>query len=171
MNVLERVLTHLLQVVTLEHVQHFDHHRALRPKASLVDLIAAIDAFRRRAHLRVPAREVSGREQPAVRLHVIADAFSQRTSVEVIARRHQSGMTTVGGVSLFGGGNRAHRARQIGLHKNVADFGHCAVRQKDAFRVGPLRKDRRARLNVLHPKFVNGKSVSELDCRLHDFSK
>ena len=119
----------------------------------------------------MPAREVCGREQTAMRLHVIADAHSHRASVEIITRRHQRGVTTAPGVALFRGGNRAHRARQIGLHKHVADFWHGAVRQEDAPGVRPLRKDRRPRLNVLHAKFVDGKSVSEFDCRLHDFSQ
>ena len=69
-------------------------------------------------------------------------------------------------VSFFSCNKRTQRARKIGLHKHVANFRNLTVREKNPFRVGPLRKDGRARLDVLHAQFINRKSVGQLDCRL-----
>ena len=80
-------------------------------------------------------------------------------------------MATLCRVRLLCSNNRAQRAGKICLHKNVANLRHFTVWKKDAFGVSPLRKDRCARLNVLHAQFINGKTVGEFNCRLHDLGE
>ena len=47
MQILRAVVSHGLQIVSLEDVQRFDHDRTLCPEPRLVDLIAAVGARHR----------------------------------------------------------------------------------------------------------------------------
>src|SRR5205085_8081854 len=106
-----------------------------------------------------------------MRLHVIANATSDWTTIKIVASAHQSCVTTVFHSSrseLFRAHEFAKRASEIGLHENVARFRDLAARQKDALGVFPLSEDRRTGLDVLHSQLINGKPIGQLDRGLDD---
>src|SRR5437868_8904720 len=98
-----------------------------------------------------------------MRLHVIADAFSDRAFVKVVTCRDQSGVTTAASVSFLRSDNGPQSPREIGLHEDIANLGYRAVRQEDAFSFGPPGKDRRAGSDVFDAQFINRKPVGQLD--------
>src|SRR3989442_14260049 len=104
-----------------------------------------------------------------MRLHVIANAFSNRAFVEVVTRRDQGCMTTAASVSFLRSDNGPQSPREIRLHEDIANPRYRAVRQKDSFSIGPLLKDRRARSDVLDAQFVNRKPFGPFNRLLHHF--
>ena len=170
-HVIGRVVPHAFEVVAFEQVERLDKGRPLRPKTRLVDFITAIRAPGRLADARMPTRKVFSREQSAVRLHKIADAPPRCAAIKKIARRHQTRMSATPLRLSLGADECAHRACEIGLHEDVAGLWHLPVRQEDALRLGPLREDRRACLDVFDAQFVNRKTVGQLNRRLHHFAE
>ena len=119
----------------------------------------------------MPASHIRGGQQTTMRLQVIADAFGDRAFVKIIARRHQGRVPAMNAVAFLSCRDRAQRAGKVGLDKDIADFGHLAVRQKDALRGGPLGKDRSTSRDVLDAQLVNRKAIREFNRRLHNFGQ
>jgi hypothetical protein len=76
--------------------------------------------FDRLAHFCGKPGEVVRSKQPAIRLHVIANATGDWTTIEIVACRHESGVTVIS--RAFGGealspNDFPQRPRQIGLHE------------------------------------------------------
>src|SRR5215216_4167506 len=118
MNVCERVVAHLLQIETFEHVEGFDECRTLRPETGFVHFITVIARLDRLAHLGRKFCKIIRSEQSAVGLHVSTDAACDWTTIEIVTRGHESGVTIVSGASgreAFGLNNLAQRARQVSL--------------------------------------------------------
>src|SRR6185369_17940076 len=75
------------------------------------------------------------------------------------------------GPALLSLDDLAQCSRQIRLHENVTGLRYFTTGQKNAFCIGPLRKDWRARLDVLDSQLVDWEAVGELNSRRHDFSQ
>src|SRR6185312_10481355 len=84
MNIVARVMTHRLQVITFEYVEFFDKRWTLRKKSRFVNFIAAIFCLDGSSNLRMKFRKVTRGQQPTVCLHVIADAFGERSLIEIV---------------------------------------------------------------------------------------
>ena len=132
-------------IETLNMLEGFDESRTLRPEAGFVHLVTAIASLDWLAHLRRELCKVVRGQQTAVCLHVVADTTCDWTTIEIVARCHQTCVTIVSRTlrrEAFGLDDRAQGARQVCLNENVAGFRHLAVWQEDPFCIGPLRKDR-----------------------------
>src|ERR1044072_2403687 len=88
-------MSHLLQIETLEHVECFDQRGALRPEACFEDLITAILSLDWLTHFCRKLCKVVRGDQSAIRLHVFTDATRDWAAIEIVARRHQSGVAIV----------------------------------------------------------------------------
>ncbi len=167
-------MAHLLQIETFEHVEGFDECRTLSPETGFIDFITAIARLDWLAHLRRKFCKIIRRKQSAVGLHVSADAARDWTTIEIVTRGHEAGVTIVSRASrckTLGFDYLAQRARQVSLHEDIADFRHFTARQENAFCIRPLRKDRRSRPDVIHSQFVEWKAVGELNGRFHYFGQ
>src|SRR6185312_4603580 len=82
-----------------------------------------------------------------------------------------SGMPALGRFTFLGGNDLAQRAGEIGLNKDVAYFGSCAIRIEYFFGCGPLRDEVLTFRDVLHAKLVDWETFSLLDCGLHHLSQ
>src|ERR1041384_3840899 len=109
-------------IETLKHVECFDKCRPLRPKTGLVHFITAIISFDWLAHLRREFCEIVCGDQSAVGLHVRTDTTRNWTTIKIITRGHQTGVTIIphtSGGGAFGLNYPAQRARQIRLHEDL----------------------------------------------------
>src|SRR5258705_9785885 len=98
-------MAHRLEVVTIQQIQSFDQRWSLCPEAGLVNFVAVVIRFYWRANSCVKADEVFRCDQSAVMLHVIANAAGDWTLVKIIARAHQSCVTTFHRAPLLPGNN------------------------------------------------------------------
>src|SRR5690349_533563 len=88
MYVTRGVMSKGFKIEALQHVQSFNKGWTLCPKARFIDLVTAVVSMNRLTGLCSKLREVLGCNQAAMILHIIADTFCNRTSIEIIARRH-----------------------------------------------------------------------------------
>src|SRR6185369_4911531 len=139
-----RVVSHLLQIETLEHVECFDHRGTLRPEACFENLITSIFGHDWLADFRGKLCKVVRCDQSAIRLHVIADAAGDWAAIEIISRCHQAGVAIVTRASrrkTLSSNDLTQRPRQICLYEDVADFRNFTAGQENAFRSLPLGED------------------------------
>ena len=104
----------LLEVVSLEHVQHLDERgSSAAGRGHAVDVVAAIGPAHRLAAYRPVGGEVRARDEAAARLHLLLD---ERRGLALV----EPGRSAVG--------DALQRPRQLGLFEHVAHLvGHAAA--------------------------------------------
>src|SRR5215510_15020917 len=71
----------------------------------------------------------------------------------------------------FSSDNLAQGSRQIGLREYLPDLGYTPVRQKDPSAALPTLNQFARLFNIADAQFINRKTISKFDCRLHHFGK
>ena len=100
-----RLISHRLQVESLEDVQHLEDRRALGVRRELVHVVSAVPRRDRLDPVRRVLGEIALVEQPVALFHVRDNGAGDRTLVEGVAAA---------------GGNRLERRRQVGVGEHLA---------------------------------------------------
>ena len=151
------------------------HGRTLRPEPGFVDLITVIVSLDRLAHLRGESREIVGRKQSAVRLHVIADTARDWTTIEIVACGHQARRDDCC-VCLLTPDVRPERSRgsvraRSACTKMSPTFGTSPPGRKTRFASGHCEKIGARVLMYCTLNSSMRKTVGELDRRFHYFGE
>ena len=138
-DVLRRVVTHRLQVVTLEDVQRHRQGRALRPWTTGMQFDVAELRLHRRFKIDLEVGKVVITHQATLLADPFGDSLRDIPLVEGITRRLQTGLAAFAFAAPLFIDHILQRAPEIGLHKHLARHRRLAARQIHFFARRPAR--------------------------------